>query len=39
MKHTYETLDYEALTCLTGSSFVDAGGFVLEELGQTISGL
>lgn len=34
MKHTYTTLDYEALTCLTGDPFVDAGGFVLEELSK-----
>ena len=32
MKHTYKTLDYDALTCLTGDPFVDAGGFALEEL-------
>ncbi|EJX05824.1 CRISPR-associated protein, partial [gut metagenome] len=34
MKHTCKTLDYEALTCLTGDPFVDAGGFVLEELSK-----
>lgn len=34
MKHTYANLDYEALTCLTGDPFVDAGGFVLEELAR-----
>lgn len=32
MKRTYENLDYDALTCLTGDPFVDAGGFVIEEL-------
>ena len=32
MKHTYTTIDYDALTTTTGDPFVDAAGYALKEL-------